>query len=60
MPNPKEDILRIFWKQISILGSTMGSNREFAEMLAWVTRNGIRPVLDQVFPMSRIQEAETH
>ena len=42
----------VFWKQISILGSTMGSLREFEAMLAFVEEHKIMPVVDSVFPLS--------
>ena len=45
------EIRRVFWKQISVLGSTMGSPREFGEMLA-LFAGGLTPVVDQVFPMA--------
>jgi D-arabinose 1-dehydrogenase-like Zn-dependent alcohol dehydrogenase len=41
----------VFWKQISILGSTMGSPREFGAMLNFVRRHHIVPVVDSVFPL---------
>ena len=41
----------VFWKQISILGSTMGSPREFRAMLAFVAQHKIVPVVDSVFPL---------
>lgn len=42
----------VFWKQISILGSTMGSPREFRQMLAFVEKHRIVPVVDSVFALS--------
>jgi len=42
----------VFWKQISILGSTMGTLAEFAEMLSFVEKHTIVPVVDSVFPLS--------
>ncbi len=42
----------VFWKQISILGSTMGSPAEFRAMLAFVAKHEITPVVDSVFPLS--------
>jgi NADPH:quinone reductase-like Zn-dependent oxidoreductase len=42
----------VFWKQISILGSTMGSPREFKAMLAFVAKHEIVPPVDSVFPLS--------
>jgi NADPH:quinone reductase-like Zn-dependent oxidoreductase len=41
----------IFWKQISLLGSTMGSPQEFKAMLAFVQKKGIVPVVDTVYQL---------
>ncbi|MBK7936935.1 MAG: zinc-binding dehydrogenase [Lewinellaceae bacterium] len=43
----------VFWKQISILGSTVGSPAEFAEMLYFVEKQGIVPTVDSVFELSQ-------
>lgn len=43
---------RIFFKQISILGSTMASDQEFVEMVEFVTRHQIVPVVDSIFPLA--------
>lgn len=43
-------IRRIFWKQLNIFGSTMGSPADFAAMVAFVSLHGLRPVIDSVFP----------
>lgn len=42
----------IFWKQLSILGSSMGSPQEFGRMLAFVEKKEIVPVVDSVFPLA--------
>lgn len=42
----------IFWKQISLFGSTMGSPKEFRAMLNYVQKHGIIPVIDSVFALS--------
>jgi NADPH:quinone reductase-like Zn-dependent oxidoreductase len=41
-----------FWKQLSILGTTMGSPHDFSAMLAMVQEHGIRPVVSQVYPLA--------
>ncbi|MBL7774772.1 MAG: zinc-binding dehydrogenase, partial [Saprospiraceae bacterium] len=41
----------LFWKQISILGSTMGTLAEFQDMLAMVEKHRIVPVVDSVFKL---------
>ncbi len=47
----------LFFKQLSLLGSTMGSSGEMEQAWAEVRAGRIRPVVDRVLPMSRIREA---
>ena len=47
----------LYWKQISILGSTMGTSREFRQMLAFVSEHRIVPVVDEVFGLAQGNEA---
>jgi len=56
-PNPKEEIRLIFWKQLSILGSTMANDREFRALYAAVAAGRLRPRIDSVYPFSRAGEA---
>jgi NADPH:quinone reductase-like Zn-dependent oxidoreductase len=56
-PNPKEEIRLIFWNQISILGSTMASDREFRAVLAAAAAGRVKPRIDRLFPFSRAREA---
>ena len=42
----------VFYKQITILGSTMGSPKEFGEMVEFVNKNKIVPIIDVVLPLS--------
>ncbi len=48
---------KLFWKQISILGTTMGSRVEFAEMLAFINKHKISPVVDAVYSIEDYEEA---
>lgn len=51
----------IYWKNLSILGTTLGSNQEFSDMLAYSKANTIRPVIDRVYPrLSHAQEAAAY
>ncbi len=51
--NPPEiDLRRVFWKQLNILGSTMGSPAEFAAMVAFVEQHKIVPLADKVFALA--------
>ncbi len=42
---------KIFWKQVSILGSTMGSDKQFVDMVEFVEKHHILPVVDSVFSL---------
>ena len=56
-PHVSLDIRRLFWFQWSLLGSTMGSDREFREIIALGERGRLRPVIDSVVPLDRGAEA---
>jgi NADPH:quinone reductase-like Zn-dependent oxidoreductase len=47
-----------FFKQLSILGSTMGSSAELATVLAWVERGALSPVVARVLPLEQAREAQ--
>lgn len=56
--NPsKLEARRIFWNQLKIMGSTMGSDKDFRKMLQLVERREIHPVIDKVFPLDKAVEA---
>ncbi|HRD48654.1 MAG TPA: zinc-binding dehydrogenase [Candidatus Contendobacter sp.] len=47
------DMVRLFFRQAHIIGSTMGSPAEFAAMLRFVAEQRIEPALDQVFALDQ-------
>jgi zinc-binding alcohol dehydrogenase/oxidoreductase len=49
----------LFWKHVSILGTSMGSPQDFAAMLE-LFRTGLRPVVDRVFPLRDAAAAMQH
>lgn len=59
-PWQKVVVPTVFFKQISILGSTMGSDEEFGQMLELVNRHRIVPIVDQVFALADGNEAMAH
>ena len=48
---------KVFWKQLDILGSTMGTPQDFDDLLALVTEKQIVPVVDEVFPLAETEAA---
>ena len=56
-PNAQIDIRYIFGKQISIIGSTMGSHQDFLDVLNLLWAGKIKPVIHQVMPLSEGCEA---
>jgi NADPH:quinone reductase-like Zn-dependent oxidoreductase len=53
----KLDMYRMFWNQLSLLGTTMGSDHEFSEMLTFVSKHQLRPLIDSIRPFSKIVES---
>ncbi|MEO6131536.1 MAG: zinc-binding dehydrogenase [Saprospiraceae bacterium] len=48
---------RIFWKQLDILGSTMGSPQDFQRMIDLVNQYKIRPIISHTFSLEEANEA---
>jgi zinc-binding alcohol dehydrogenase/oxidoreductase len=59
-PNPPANLHRIFWKQLSILGSTMGTAEDFAGVYELVASGRVKPLVDRVFPLEEAAEAHRH
>jgi NADPH:quinone reductase-like Zn-dependent oxidoreductase len=49
----KLDMAKIFFKQIDLRGTTMGTDDEFRAMVKLVAEHRLRPVIDKVFPLSQ-------
>jgi len=56
-PNPKAALHRIWWKQLTILGSTMGTKEDFEGAFELVKRGKAKPVVDSVFPLAEARAA---
>lgn len=56
-PDATTDLARIFWNQLRILGSTMGSNNEFKEVVSLFNSGSLQPVVDQVFKPEQCKDA---
>jgi NADPH:quinone reductase-like Zn-dependent oxidoreductase len=56
-PNPKASLHRIWWKQLTILGSTMGTKADFEGAYELVASGRARPVIDSVFSLAEARAA---
>ena len=59
-PMVTTDVRRLFWNQWDILGSTMGSESEFAAVVAHFNAGRLRPPVDRVFALSEGRAAFAH
>ncbi|MFW9853465.1 MAG: zinc-binding dehydrogenase [Candidatus Thorarchaeota archaeon] len=48
----------LFWNQLELIGSTMASRQELREVLDYVWRGNLKPVIDTVLPLSKAQDAQ--
>ena len=56
-PNPPAALHRIWWKQLSVLGSTMGTPEDFRGVYDLIAAGKVRPVVDAVFPLAEARAA---
>ena len=56
-PNPPAGLHRIWWKQLTILGSTMGTKADFEAVYELIATGRVRPVVDEVLPLAEIRAA---
>jgi NADPH:quinone reductase-like Zn-dependent oxidoreductase len=50
---PPADLNRVFFLQLSVIGSTMGTRDELARLVRFCEQTGTRPVIDKVMPLSQ-------
>ena len=56
-PKVDIDLRRLFWHQWTLMGSTMGSRREYREIVRLAGLGRLWPVVDRVVPLERAAEA---
>ena len=59
-PHAKIDLGTLFWHQLNLLGSTMGSPQDFSDMLDFVNQTGLEPIIDSIWPLNQGQAALRH
>lgn len=56
-PKVSLHLAHLFWKQLSVIGTTMSSRREFEEVMSLVVAGELQPVVDEVLPLEQIRDA---
>jgi D-arabinose 1-dehydrogenase-like Zn-dependent alcohol dehydrogenase len=51
------DLRRLFWHQWNLLGSTLGSRQEYAEIVQHAAEGRLWPVIDSVVPLAEARAA---
>ncbi|CAB5042062.1 unannotated protein [freshwater metagenome] len=55
--NPPADLNRVFFLQLSVVGSTMGTREELLQLLEFMESSDVRPVIDEVRPLAEARQA---
>ena len=55
--NPPAQLHRVWWKQLTIYGSTMGTRADFEAVYHLVASGRVKPVVDEVFPLAEAAAA---
>ena len=55
--DPGADLNRLFFLQLKVVGSTMGTRTELEQLLRFLDATGTRPLVDEVFPLSQARAA---
>jgi NADPH:quinone reductase-like Zn-dependent oxidoreductase len=56
---PPADLNRVFFLQLSVIGSTMGTRDELARLVTFCEQTGTRPLIDRVMPLRQAAEGFT-
>jgi NADPH:quinone reductase-like Zn-dependent oxidoreductase len=56
-PNPPADLSRVFFLQLEVVGSTMGTRAELGDLIAFLRATGLRPRLDRTVALEEVGAA---
>ncbi len=57
-PTPPTDIRLVFWRQLQIIGTTMGNRKEVADVMKLIWERKLKPVVHRVFPLEEAAKAQ--
>jgi NADPH:quinone reductase-like Zn-dependent oxidoreductase len=53
---PPADLNRVFFLQLSVIGSTMGSRDQLQRLAVFLEQTGVRPVIDRTLPLTEARD----
>ena len=53
---PQTDLRQIYFRQVQVIGSTMGNHREFLDVMKCIFRGQLKPIVDRVLPLSEARK----
>jgi NADPH:quinone reductase-like Zn-dependent oxidoreductase len=56
-PNPPADLARVFFRQLRVVGATMGTLPELRDLVRMLDATGVRPLVDTTVPLGEAREA---
>jgi NADPH:quinone reductase-like Zn-dependent oxidoreductase len=54
---PPADLSRVFFLQLSVVGSTMGTRDELSRLVRFCEQTGVRPLIDRTLPLTEARQA---
>lgn len=55
-PMPPAELTRVFFQQLSVVGSTMGTRDQLARLAQFCATTGVRPLIDRTLPLTEARE----
>jgi NADPH:quinone reductase-like Zn-dependent oxidoreductase len=55
-PMPPAELTRVFFLQLSVVGSTMGTRDQLVRLARFCATTGVRPLIDRTLPLSKARE----
>jgi NADPH:quinone reductase-like Zn-dependent oxidoreductase len=56
--HPPTDLRRIFWNQLRVCGSTVGTRAEFRQLLNFMAVTKTKPIIDRIYPLNEAAQAQ--